>query len=751
MKTVKKLMSLLLCLLMLMGIPLSVSASDSTITLDAVILQEITDTTVTVHLQFSDKIALLNKGKIFLCNHAKQTGCSNNYTDRWQFNCQTLKAIAPTMVNGVSYAKAYTAQFKRCTHDYHTGNLWGEDGLTLPSSAGIRITEYDIEDRALDGISTTVAVGMNGEILKTQDTALSSGTVASHLAWMDVTVPDTVEEHEFSVSHVTKMPEWMMKAGDTEAVDRTLLVYFNTNPTTAPPDNFRFYVKINKTAEPTSGGSPFWSAKYNTNYVFPNHNPIAITLMSEDEATAMADAVTAGTVTGVNASGWTGYNGTLTEAMSSYNSSTYGLRVVLCDSAYSSDTAKYLAGWYNAYGRQIEITKNAQDELQRNNGYIAYSPAEEDILKLDRVVYEDGNTVYAKFSDDVQIDGFGTTFQISLSITNPNNDRMQTATAGVYDGTTGSTSTYYEKMATGIAAMGDGWYKVTFAEGDVDTVLGWKRDFWSDNNYRLAKLCFREKIHTKNFFVESITAENGLPLAASNKTKPWEESSLRADMAAMEVENDLQVRLNLAQAGDIVSLTADVDAGELLMIPSDVTLDLQGHVLTVTNLNSYGDIQDSTEGEGGIRLQGDTTFFALQAGNSDLPLYDSSKACYRFVSYSFAAKTKTPPANAAKYAVRLELPSAEAYALLTDEANRDLIHIDLVLKQSDGTDYKTLDFTFKDATIEEYATMSQNLDEKYALALTVYGLETLEPENLFLTASARVSGHAGVSASGNLE
>lgn len=187
---------------------------------------------------------------------------------------------------------------------------------------------------------------------------------------------------------------------------------------------------------------------------------------------------------------------------------------------------------------------------------------------------------------------------------------------------------------------------------------------------------------------------------------------------------NLASTLENAANGAIIVLGEDI-AVDSLMVPANVTLDLNGKTLTVTEFNAYGDVVDTTLGQGGIAVVGDEPFFNLQKDNSMIALFDEGFG-YRFFSYKFDYKAvETGDEDSVKFAIRLDLPTADAYALLDDEANYDTFFIKLNLSNLEGA-CPPIDYVFKKDTMKTYVERSSaDVTKKYGITLTVYGMSSL--------------------------
>ena len=198
-----------------------------------------------------------------------------------------------------------------------------------------------------------------------------------------------------------------------------------------------------------------------------------------------------------------------------------------------------------------------------------------------------------------------------------------------------------------------------------------------------------------------------------------------------------------ATAGDTVTMYEDKTISGFFSVGADVTVDLNGHNLTTDNLFSFGDVVDATNGQGGLYVSNDRkqAFVQLQEDNAAMPLYDSAAGCYRFFDYDVQAKVTASTKDSVKLAMHVELPNAEAYALLKDAANKDMIKIHLLISKADGTS-QSMDYFFMDSTVAKYADESAaNLSKDKAFLLTISGLSAI---NATVTANANVSSVTGV-------
>lgn len=200
-------------------------------------------------------------------------------------------------------------------------------------------------------------------------------------------------------------------------------------------------------------------------------------------------------------------------------------------------------------------------------------------------------------------------------------------------------------------------------------------------------------------------------------------------------------RFAAAQEGDTVTLVG-AETVKDLTVNAGVTLDLNGNTITAESLTSFGNIVDSTEGEGLVKIAKNETsqpHLILNTVTTSLPLYDAADGGYRFFTPEFEhQEKKLDDPDKVKYAIRVGL-SEKGYALLDDADNYNALSVCLKLTK-DGEDFKTINYSFKQTTVEEYVSKSTGgAGKKYGLMLTVSGLEAAAEKGITLSASAQLS------------
>ena len=148
----KKWLSLLLVVCLVLGLPVSVSAAQTPEHVTYTVMQTAsTDTTVTVQLKFSEPV-WIRDGNVWLCNHIAPAACNSNQT-LWQTGIvSSSPALTSTFQN--NYADTYTLTYSRCTDATHT-NHYNDWKNGLPSDAMVRI---------VDLVSQYSGTGLDGKV-----------------------------------------------------------------------------------------------------------------------------------------------------------------------------------------------------------------------------------------------------------------------------------------------------------------------------------------------------------------------------------------------------------------------------------------------------------------------------------------------------------------------------------------------------------------------------------------------------------
>lgn len=187
--------------------------------------------------------------------------------------------------------------------------------------------------------------------------------------------------------------------------------------------------------------------------------------------------------------------------------------------------------------------------------------------------------------------------------------------------------------------------------------------------------------------------------------------------------NTVGAALKAAVSGNTVMLMQNNDsAGETLVVPAGVTLDLGGKKLTVANVVSFGNVIDSVGG-GTLVMSDDRTeaLLSLLPSNTMLPLYDATAGGYKFFNQTLVGGGPVEgTATSVKFGVKLSFTDTAAYELL--KSGQVKLGLDLKIER-DGH-VNNLTYVFKDATIEAYAdSVLGNSAGNYYVVLQISGLE----------------------------
>jgi hypothetical protein len=208
----------------------------------------------------------------------------------------------------------------------------------------------------------------------------------------------------------------------------------------------------------------------------------------------------------------------------------------------------------------------------------------------------------------------------------------------------------------------------------------------------------------------------------------------------------LAAALSEATDGQVVTLAMDATETEMVVVPAGVTLDLKGHALTANIVNAFGDIKDSTEGVGGIKIAkndtNDGSHILLTTENSMLPLYDTAFGGYRFFTCSV---NHLVDGNGYRFGYQMEMADA-AYALLSDSNADGVLDADLTLVTNLVIDVdngqKTAEvpgYKFTAGTLATYGDKMTNEKANWAITLNVSGFDKVTfVDSIKITSSAPV-------------
>ena len=193
----------------------------------------------------------------------------------------------------------------------------------------------------------------------------------------------------------------------------------------------------------------------------------------------------------------------------------------------------------------------------------------------------------------------------------------------------------------------------------------------------------------------------------------------------------ISTALTAAKAGETVILLADCSA-DTVVVPANVVLDLNGHVVQAENVLSFGAVVDTADSVGGIAINADTTvaFTKLQPENGGyLPIYDTRDGRYKFFTYGVQSNDVTAiDAESVRFTTRIVFDRAEAYEVLANTDDSEMEYV-LTMEWTGVTSFKVR-YTMSDATVKKYAQAAYEQIQAdgssgKAMTITVKGVNKL--------------------------
>ena len=133
--------------------------------------------------------------------------------------------------------------------------------------------------------------------------------------------------------------------------------------------------------------------------------------------------------------------------------------------------------------------------------------------------------------------------------------------------------------------------------------------------------------------------------------------------------DDLSDALEIAgESGATVTVIANTSE-ELVLVPADVTLNLNGYVVTAGNVLSFGVVMDGATDVGGIKISNDTTqaFVKLQKENGGyMPMYDSRDGMYKFFAFVYENLSYKTENDKVKFGVRIKFTNPAGYDVMAN-------------------------------------------------------------------------------------
>lgn len=244
-----------------------------------------------------------------------------------------------------------------------------------------------------------------------------------------------------------------------------------------------------------------------------------------------------------------------------------------------------------------------------------------------------------------------------------------------------------------------------------------------------------------------------LAITGKHRTDIAGDTTYVASTSAAKIGNtnylSLAQALAAAKDGETVTLLQDTTtADRFVVIPPEVTLNLNGHTVVADNMVSFGSVTDSSEGNGGLIITQDKTkaVVSLQPNNASFPLYDAALGGYRFFSYQVlnaGTRFDADDPTWIKYGIQVLFPSLRAYELLASSENADVaLLLDITVGKTN------IPYQFNQSVLRTlYQTIKTNglaNANRYALTLKISGLS----DEVTLQAKPVLYSKRDVSASG---
>ncbi len=374
---------------------------------------------------------------------------------------------------------------------------------------------------------------------------------------------------------------------------------------------------------------------------------------------------------------------------------------------------------------------------------------ETDMLTMFAAERTSSTTVKAYFSQPIAVNAadFNNKYQAWLSIMDANNTLIRSNTDS-FDGSvntgTGTTNKVAYQWQMESMALSDNGRTMTLTTKATRITNAF--NMWNalTTNYPDAGYTLKLRIEeisqdaglgevASNYFIDAIWGKrSNAPLYVNCTSKDraivdMSEPAGGATIGATTYES-LKEAMGAARSGDTVKLLGNENMITAMMVPSGVTLDLGGYELSVRQLVSFGDVIDSTEGEGKINIAANTATvksIILQPDNAALPLYDADG--YRFFTYSITSAGTKIDANDptwVKYGIKVKFNSMLAYELLANDANTDM---KLVMNLTVGNNKFPYKFTHNIFDTLREKVQYYGFDNRggVAITFTIRGLDAL--------------------------
>ena len=251
------------------------------------------------------------------------------------------------------------------------------------------------------------------------------------------------------------------------------------------------------------------------------------------------------------------------------------------------------------------------------------------------------------------------------------------------------------------------------------------------------------------------TVDGSVILANESVSTAYTNTDISDAVAAARLDGKPYIHFENAWAdmkdGQTLVLYKDCTADyNITVVPAGVTLDLNGHTLTSENILAFGQVVDSSNGNGMLAIdKKDRNAFAiLNTENEFLPLYDTAKAGYRFFTYEVISRgTRTVntgnTVTALKFGIHLDFANADAYRLLADSANADVEMTFDLLVSFPHANSATMIYTIPALGLHNYADAIRN-GTGNTLIIKVNGIDQVASKVTDLPAGAVIKAHSAI-------
>ena len=196
------------------------------------------------------------------------------------------------------------------------------------------------------------------------------------------------------------------------------------------------------------------------------------------------------------------------------------------------------------------------------------------------------------------------------------------------------------RVISGIGGGGDhGWNIVALSDLYYNLDSTWDASYWEAGlDYHYFLKCdenFDDHLRSNEYATAAFYSE--YPMADEDYVPEQTDKDLITDSAG-NTYFSIEAALTSVKSGDTISLMSDVTSSDLVL-PSGVSLDLNGCTLMVDSILSYSSnaIIDSSEAVSGLLKISDPDGNMISGDNAQLPVYDHTAGGYRFFTIDVIA------------------------------------------------------------------------------------------------------------------